>query len=300
MLDGDAVSFERVGGSVRAESALMGLVASTQPDRIKKLTRDLGSDGFLQRLLFVMDDGAEREPLDAPSDPGAVSEYERAVRSMADIRDTGGGVVILPPDARAILTATWRQIRDLQAIPGASIAWEGHIAKWEGLLYRIALTIHALDTWTAVEMVPTGPGTPVTAETARRASRLALFFVRHALRFYREFYEPAEDSTEAREIAGYLLAHPDVLSFTPRDIEKVRRPLQGHRRLTLAAVSALENAGWVSVAERGAEGPTKWAVNPEIHVRFTERAEREKERRARGQQQIAAALSAQRGLRDAM
>ncbi|WCS26734.1 DUF3987 domain-containing protein [Methylobacterium sp. NMS14P] len=299
MLDGGPVSFERVGGTVRAESALMGLIASTQPEKIRTLTRDLGSDGFLQRLIPIMDDGAEREPLDVPADPDAVAQYERAVRGMYDIRNTGGGTVYLSPEARAILTATWRRIRALSAIPGASAAWEGHVSKWEGFLYRIALTFHALDTWAILETVPAGPGVPVTAETARRASRFAQFLVRHALRFYGEFYEPAEHTVEAREIAGFLLTHPDKLSVTPRDIEKGRRALQGERRRTLAAMGALENAGWVSVADRGAEGPSRWTVNPHIHERFAAHAAREKVQRAQAQQRLAAALSAKRGLRDA-
>ena len=299
MLDGGPVSLERVSGTVRAESALMGLIASTQPDRIAKLARDLGSDGLLQRLIPIMDDGAEREPLDVPADPDAATDYARAVRGMFDIRNTGRGTVYLSPEARVILTATWRRIRALSAIPGASTAWEGHVSKWEGFLYRIALTFHALDTWAILDRVPVGPEAPVTAETAGRASRFALFLVRHALRFYGEFYEPAEHTVEAREIAGYLLTHPDILSITPREIEKVRRPLQGERRRTLAAMGELENFGWVSVAERGAEGPSRWTINPRIHELFAAHAEREKARRAQAQARISAALSAQRGLRDA-
>ena len=68
LLDGGIVSLERVGGSVFAESALMGLIATTQPDKMRMLARDLGTDGMLQRLVFVVDDGVERTPLDAPSD----------------------------------------------------------------------------------------------------------------------------------------------------------------------------------------------------------------------------------------
>lgn len=299
MLDGGPVSLERVSGTVRAESALMGLIASTQPDRIAKLARDLGSDGLLQRLIPIVDDGIEREPLDVPADPDAATRYASAVRGMYEIRIMGGGTVHLSSEARATLTATWRQIRALSAIPGASTAWEGHVSKWEGFLYRIALTFHALDTWAILDTVPTGPSALVTAETARRASRFALFLVRHALRFYGEFYEPAEHTVEAREIAGYLLTRPDFLSITPRDIEKVRRPLQGERRRTLAAMAALENVGWASVAERGAEGPSRWTINPQIHVKFAAHAEREKAQRAQARARMSAAMSARRGLRDA-
>ncbi|MDQ0444552.1 DUF3987 domain-containing protein [Methylobacterium persicinum] len=298
ILDGGAASLERKSGSTHAAGAPTGMIATTQPDKIRTLTRDLGSDGFLQRLIFIVDDGVEREGIDAPTDPGAAAEYERAVRGMFDIRRIAGGTVYLSSEARTILTATWRRIRALQALPGASAAWEGHVSKWEGFLYRIALTFHALDTWAVLDSVPAGPGVPVTAETARRASRFALALVGHALRFYGEYYEPAEHNAEAREVAGYLLTRPDKTSFTPREIEKARRPLQGNRRLTLAAMGELERFGWLSVAERAAEGPARWAVNPRIHERFAERAAREKLHRSQQQARISAALSARRGLND--
>ncbi|MER2196663.1 DUF3987 domain-containing protein [Methylobacterium brachiatum] len=299
MLDGSAVKMDRVSGTVRADSALMGLIASTQPDKIRTLTRDLGSDGFLQRLIFITDDGLDRLPQDVPVDRGAVAEYERAVRAMFALRSNSCGVVQLSPEARAILSQIWSRVRALGRLPGASEAWAGHISKWEGMTYRIALTFHALDSWACTGGVPTGSGTDVTATTARRASRFITFLVRHALRFYGEFYEPSEHTAEAREVAGYLLTRPDILSVTARDIEKVRRPLAGKRSLTQAAMRELEHLGWITVAERGAEGPSKWTVNPRIHERFAAHAEREKVQRAQAQAQIAAALSAKQGLRDA-
>ena len=300
LLDGGIVSLERVGGSVFAESALMGLIATTQPDKMRMLARDLGTDGMLQRLVFVVDDGVERTPLDAPSDRGAIFEYEQAVRGMFEIDASDGAVVRLSSDARDILSGTWAKVNALRRLPGASPAWEGHVAKWEGLIYRITLTFHAVETWSFFESVPTEPGFEVTASTAKRVSRFIAFLMRHAVRFYTEFYEPAEHSTEARNIAGHLLTRPDKLSVTPRDIEKVRRGLQNDRRLTLSAMRDLETAGWVSVAaaDRSKDGPTKWTVNPKIHIRFAERAVRETAHRAKAREQVLAAMSARRELRD--
>ena len=157
-----------------------------------------------------------------------------------------------------------------------------------------------METWSFFESVPTEPGFEVTASTAKRVSRFIAFLMRHAVRFYTEFYEPAEHSTEARNIAGHLLTRPDKLSVTPRDIEKVRRGLQNDRRLTLSAMRDLETAGWVSVAaaDRSKDGPTKWTVNPKIHIRFAERAVRETAHRAKAREQVLAAMSARRELRD--
>ena len=139
---------------------------------------------------------------------------------------------------------------------------------------------------------------PATLSVVIVASRFVAFLVRHALRFYTEFCEPAEETVEAREVAGYLLTRPDILSVTARDIEKARRPLSGKRHLTRSAMRALADAGWVAVAEMGADGPTKWTIDPRIHVRFAERADREKARRTQAHSQMLAALSAKRELRD--
>lgn len=299
LLDGGPVSMERVSGSVFADSALMGLIATTQPDKMRMLARDLGADGMLQRFVFVVDDGVERTPLDVPTDDAARSEYEQAVRGMFAIDHTVDGKVHLSAEARAILADTWRRVRALQRLPGSSAAWEGHISKWEGLIYRIALTFHAIETYSFFGNVPVGPTAPVSAATARMVSRFVAFLIGHALRFYSKFYEPAEHTAEAQNIAGFLLTRPDILSVTPRDIEKARRSLQGKRRETLAAMSDLENAGWVSVSGRDPSGPTKWTINPKIHDRFADRAEREKVHRAKAREQVLAAMSAQRELRDA-
>lgn len=299
MLDGGPINVDRVGGSVRAPSALMGLIASTQPDKIRELTRNLGSDGLLQRLIFIVDDGSDRVGLDVPPDAAALADYEAAIRGLYALDECTGGAVRLSAEAYEILQQTWQRIRALGSLPGASAAWEGHVSKWEGLLFRIALIFHSLDTWSFWGSADWVARLEVSAATAGKVSRFVDFLMRHALRFYGEFYEPAAHTREARELAGWLLTRPESSTVTPRDIEKARRSLQGNRPLTLAAMGSLESAGWVTVEKRGAEGPSSWSVNPEIHRRFAERAEREKARRERERAKILAALSAQEAIRDA-
>lgn len=299
MLDGGPINVDRVGGSVRAPSALMGLIASTQPDKIRELARNLGSDGFLQRLIFIVDDGSDRIGLDVPPDAAALADYEAAIRGPYALDECTGGAVRLSAEAYEILQQTWQRVRALGSLPEASAAWEGHVSKWEGLLFRIALIFHSLDTWSFWGSADWIARLEVSAATARKVSRLVDFLMRHALRFYGEFYEPAAHTREARELAGWLLTRPEISTFTPRDIEKARRSLAGHRPLTLAAMGSLESAGWVTVKNRGAEGPSSWTVNPAIHRRFAERAERERARRERDRAKILAALSAQEAIRDA-
>ncbi|GJD46808.1 hypothetical protein AFCDBAGC_4692 [Methylobacterium cerastii] len=297
LLDGGDISLERVCGTVRATSALMGLLASTQPEKIRALARDLGSDGMLQRFVFVVDDEADRLSLDMPPDEAALSEYASAIRALAAIDKSSGGTVQLSAEAHTVMAETWAEIRKLQRLPGSSAAWEGHVSKWEGLMSRILLIFHALETWAFVGCVPLSAR--VSAETATKASRFCFFLLRHAWRFYAEYHDPAESTAEARWIAGWLLTRAAIEHVTPREIEKARRSLQGNRRITMAAMRDLETAGWVNVAASSPEGPTSWRVNPRIFERFAERAEREKSRRTHERRRLQDAIEARRRISDA-
>lgn len=292
LMDGGPISLERVGGSVRAEMAIMGLLASTQPEKIRTLAHDLGSDGMLQRIIFVVDDGIERPSLDIPPDLSALRNYDGAIRALASIDKLTGGTVRLAREAHDVMAGAVEQIRALAQLPGSSEAWEGHISKWEGLAFKILLIFHAVETWDFVGSVPVD--VEVSASTARRASAFVFFLLRHAWRFYAEFYEPAAETQEARWIANWLLTRPELRTITPRDIERVRRSLQGNRRLTLLAMRSLERAGWVAPATMSTDAPSHWHVNPAVHLRFAERAVRETARRAEERRRIEAAVEVKR------
>ena len=298
LFDGRDISFERVGQSIRADTALMGLLASTQPEKIRALARDLGSDGMLQRMIFVVDDEADRAGLDTPPDEVALGDYASAIRAFASIDKLSGGTVQLSAEAHAIMAETKEEIRKLQRLPGSSDAWEGHVSKWDGLAFRILLTFHALDTWEFTGRVPLNAR--VTAETATKASRFCFFLLRHAWRFYAEYHDPAKSTEEARWIANWLLTRGPVERVTARQIEKDRRTLQGNRRVTQAAMRDLETAGWVEVAtETPADGPTSWRVNPHIFERFAARAIREKARRQYERKRLQDAIEARRRISNA-
>jgi hypothetical protein len=67
LFEGEPITVDRVkngGESIHAETALLGVLAGTQPGKIQKLATDLGEDGFLQRILFLMDDGTSRPRVD--------------------------------------------------------------------------------------------------------------------------------------------------------------------------------------------------------------------------------------------
>ncbi|MCJ2064405.1 DUF3987 domain-containing protein [Methylobacterium sp. J-088] len=295
--DGGSIILDRVSEKrpVRADTALMGLLSSSQPDRIGPMFRDLGVDGLGQRTLFVLWDGVERRFVDRAPDMGALAEYDSAIQALAKIDKTSGGTVRLSEDAQAIFDKVDMRIRRRAHLPGGSAAWEGHISKWGKLLARITLIFHALECWSVTGVVDVRE--PVTAATMRKAGRFSLSLLDHSWRFYQTNSEPQDRTTASRWIAGWILAHPEMGRFTPRDVERAYKDVRKNRNALVTAMRDLEEAAWVEVsrpAPPGTTGPGEWKVNPEVHRRFAERAVREKAERAAKRAKIDAAVAAQR------
>jgi len=278
--DGGEIVVDRVGdGSTRAESALMGLVAGTQPAMVGRLARDLGADGMLQRFLFVLDDGAPRRGLDEAPDYDALRDYDHTVRALASGSSASASTVRLSSEARDIVAAAEISIAKLREITGASTAWKGHVEKWGKFLPRLILVFHCLEHAHATSEPISAER--VSAETATRAISYARFLLRHSLAFYERFFDPDAAATEGRAVAGYLLTRSDLEIVNHRTIYDARKELRGDdkMRLRMRLMGELEAAGWVRVEKTGGEGPTAWRINPRVRERFAARAEWERNSR---------------------
>jgi len=293
LFEGRQITVDRVGsGSVRADQALMGVIAGTQPQKLAEIARNLGADGMLQRFLFVIDDGAEREAVDEEPDAEAVGAYRRAIRRLATTESPHSVPLKIAPDAQKVFREAMASISRLRNVPGGSVAWRGHLDKWGLFLPRIVLTFHALEFAFALEDADFSHD--IAAATVRRAVNFARFLLRHGLRLYQSFFAPDPAATEAKAIAGYLLTRPDLETVTPRNISDARKDLRSDRRKLLAAMAELEEAGWCTADERSGDGPVRWRVNPKVHVRFQAQAVREKLERSRKRQAIAEAGEARK------
>ncbi|MCI1002925.1 DUF3987 domain-containing protein [Ochrobactrum sp. C6C9] len=294
MFDGRAISKDRVNGqsSVYAEHALLGILAGTQPKKIATCVRDLGGDGLLQRFLFVVHDGVEREGLDEAPDIEAGHRYAHIVRQLATAEYGSKTPVRLSPAAYMVLQDGWRKIKTLMHIPGASDDWIGHVNKWENFLHRIALTFHAVEMVEFLGVVD--PTWEVSEDVARRAVAFSSYLVRHGLQFYETNYQGADDTVLARWIAGHFLTKPDLTAVTVRDITDIKKELRGEQnyRTLKAAMAELDRFGWVRVSKTTSRGPSQWKINPAVHERFKQRADWERktreEKRARIQQAVKA------------
>ncbi|TCQ81204.1 uncharacterized protein DUF3987 [Ochrobactrum sp. BH3] len=294
MFDGRAISKDRVNGnsSVYAEHALLGILAGTQPKKIATCVRDLGGDGLLQRFLFVVHDGVEREGLDEAPDIEAGHRYAHIVRQLATAEYGSKTPVRLSPAAYVVLQDGWRKIKTLMHIPGASDDWVGHVNKWENFLHRIALAFHAVEMVEFLGLVD--PTWEVAEDVARRAVAFSSYLVRHGLQFYETNYQGADDTVLARWIAGHFLTKPALAAVTVRDITDIKKELRGEQNYrTLAAVMAeLERFGWVQVSKTTSRGPSQWKINPAVHERFKQRADWERKTREEKRERIQQAVKA--------
>ncbi len=290
LFEGKEIIIDRVGtaGSIRADRALMGVVAGTQPDKLKTLSRDLSSDGMLQRFIFILHDGRDRQGIDEPPDRQALHSYASTIRGLATAEYVFCPPVRLSADGYAALTKMNSQIASLKSIPATAAAWRGHVEKWGKFLPRIILTFHALEEFSAFGVVDSEK--EVSLATVLRAIAFARFLlIGHSLRFYETYFGSSEAVGEAREIAGFVLSKGASLTeLTRKTVYDARKDLRGPRNLPalLAAMAELENAGWCAVTARQADGPTRWRVNPMVHDRFNERAARERMSRAERQRKI--------------
>lgn len=289
LFDGGSISRDRqTAGSTYAETALMGILAGSQPQKIAALAKDLGTDGLLQRFLFVMHDGIERRGIDEEPDREAAAAFERSVRGLKTADYGFLEPIRLTPDAARALNAAGERLDGLRHLPGAGAAFQDHVAKWGKFLPRLVLTFHAIEAFERAGRVD--PTQPIGVEVVDMAARFAGFLMLHSIRFYETFFGTSEIVSEARWIAGFLLTRPELREIGRRDIYDVRKNLRGPDFRPLVAVMAeLEAAGWIEAVKRENDGASRWTVNERIHARFAARADRETRDRAERHARIVAA-----------
>jgi hypothetical protein len=299
MFDGDSITNDRVGsGRSEASSALMSVLAGTQPDKLRTLTRDLGADGVLQRCLFIQDGGQRRPPLDVPPDRVAAGAYEHTIRTLRTSGAWSGTTIELSREAYDVLMQATTEIEAMIDLPGASNEWKGHVRKWGKILPRLVLIFYAIEHMEIFEGELIG--SKVERATAEKAVHFGRFVLRHSLRFYETYFGARAEASEARKIAGFILTKPDLTQITRRHVYDARTNLRGpdNLRTLLSGMRELEHAGWLEPTERDDQGPKAWRINPMVHARFADRAKREREERSLGRERIIRAASAKDWLTD--
>ena len=131
----------------------------------------------------------------------------------------------------------------------------------------------------------------ISEQTARRAAAFMLeIALPHLLRAHRLMFSTTQTG-HAQWIAGYIFAER-LDRITSRDVVRVYRALKApEAKNELEAVMAsLVTLGWLEpeLPTNTAKPVNAWAVNPAVHVKFADRAERERARRDKAREDLAA------------
>ncbi len=296
--DGKSYSLDRRGQEpVFAEKTCLATVEGVQPDSLRKLVANLGEDGLLQRFIFVSHDEVIRKPIDEAPDHEADENYHGMITKLATAEYHFPPLLQMTAEGYAAFSRQLDEINKLQHLPGVSPRFKEHIAKWGKLLARLLLTLHGAEQYEAAGKID--PSAEISIGTVGRAAALARFLLRHAIRFYREYYAASEVQSDTQWVAEYLLAHPEKVVLNRRDLGRAndrflgQENTEGFRRLN-DIMAELEQLHWCEVESQGVRGPKAWKVNAAIHARFLAQAERVKVKRKLQQENIREAALARK------
>jgi hypothetical protein len=270
LYNGGARAIDRaIAGHLHVPNWSASIVGGIQPDRMRKIAKDLSEDGLLQRFIPVFGSGPGMG-VDKPADEIADRRYRDLLKALVERRQA---TVTLSPEAHEVRERLMSRIDALLKNPNTLGALKNHLSKWEALFARLLLTAHAA-WWLSFEGL--GLHETIDGGVACQVESLMLdYLLPNAMRFYAEFYGRGEHVQHACWVAGHILAHRlPVLS--KREIGRAYRTLRDDPGALDRAMSFLESAGWIvpMVSEVGRR-PSRWWVDPRVHRLFAKRAAQE-------------------------
>ena len=272
--DGGSLAIDRIGLDRLVPNWAACIVGNIQENKLASLAPTLTDDGLMQRFLVyrvgTIGMGNHREP-----NRIALERYDALIGYLVKLEPTGRPIT-LSPGAQMVQREVERITFAIKTSPIVSPALRGHAAKLNGLFARLLLTVHAVEHYTTTGYLLADTDFQVVEPaTARRARDLLVrFLIPNAVRIYADYFSDNDQlGTDARYIAGYILAH-HAGTITERDLYRGRHEFKTARHRITRAIEDLADAGWIV----SAAGRT-WTVNPLVHDRFAKRAEQEKQRR---------------------
>jgi len=275
--NGGPKAIDRIArGSTFVENWSACVLGGIQPSVVQAYAQSTNHDGMLQRFILVKA-GEARLGADRRPDLAARERYHFIMEQMAGTQAAGDTVVTLSEDAHKIREALDEKLHKLTVNhPNKFLA--AALGKWNGLFARLLLTFHCIES-AAAQGYPVS--NEVSGETARRVADLMwLTLLPHAVTFYQGL-DPIEDT--ARELASLILAKEWERFTVKRDLGRNWKASRKLKPWELEeTLDRLEAFGWIfpqagHLNEKGKPGA--YLVNPGIHKRFNEQAERERERR---------------------
>ena len=274
-----------------------GLMGGIQPGPIQKVARQADEDGLMQRFIYSVP-GPQNAGLDRAPSREAINRYEDIFPALANFFPGNQAGTDRP--VHAILHDHAHKHREdidlisrgIQALGDTTPHMKAALQKWPGLFARLCLTFHMINVADAKVRDIQGPHPYVVPEeTARQVALLMRqIILPHLIRAHAIIYS-TEQTARAKWVAGYILAH-SLKVITARDIIRVYRALSSPeaRKELNEVMTSLTSMGWIEprLPENPVNQVSVWDVNPQVHILFTEAAERERTARQEVKDSIAA------------
>ena len=292
-------------GSGMVENLSVCLLGGIQPDPIRRVAADAVDDGLIQRLFPIIlkpsavgkDEPIQFDPIGTYHD--AVNGLFRmrppvppGVSNLRDIPDVDDSTLRFDEDAQAIrrdLEKKHHRLSKAEAINGKLAA---HVIKYDGLFARLCVLFHCLDHWSRERPPPT-----IGKDLATRVAQfLHRFLLPHALAFYGSILGLSDDHGRLSNVASYILTHK-LKSVKYRDVQRGDGSMRNLTKAdTTRVLEQLEALGWLEQEPQPprANASPGWLVNPEVHRRFTDRAETEARKQREARSAVAEVLNATR------
>ena len=301
LYNGGPYTVDRIGRGSFSIGNWSGCVfGGIQPRPIQEIAQKSLEDGLLIRFLYCVL-SEQRVGVDRKPDLDAIKRYRDLIPALTALTPSRSGhgsishiaAVTLHEDAHQFREDVDLKARVLEAMPDCSERLKATYGKVSGMFARIALTFHLIEG--ADARIRTGQTTylPVLSEgTARMAADFVLdIIIPHLVRADRLMFR-TPGMNHAQWIANWLLSR-GLTSITIHDVTRAYKGLRDpeKKRELIDVMNTLVNVGWIAPKPNDdASRAPAWNVNPKVQTKFAERGERERIRRLRAQEDMAAEI----------
>ena len=286
--DGGQVTINRAGKPPTVvDDFSVGILAGIQPEVLAQKFKQAGAgaDGLYQRFTMYCLAPAGRvnyTTVDSPLTDVNVRDIFIQLHMWCCDRNKPW-VVELGQDAKLAMQDYHNHVRTLAQRTSAKRFAE-HLDKFPGMLGRFAFALHVIQSAADGD----DPQLYVKAETMQKARRLMGVLYRHSESVYRILDQEAGQVRALVRSAAEAVLSKGWQTFNRGDLTRNATYWQGSdNREAESAIDYLIELGWImdvtpssTKGKRGRRSAGLFAVNAQVHIRFSEHAKRIREARS--------------------
>ena len=254
----EGYAVDRIGrGQIWAPHVCLSLFGLIQPARLQHYMRDViagtagpNNDGLFQRLqvLVCSDTNPGFTLVDRRPDANALATAQRIFSGLVELPHENPLRLHFDPNAQGFFDSWFvsleREIRNPGDLPTALVA---HLAKYRGLLPRLAALFELADRIAAGESFSAGQQAQITLAHTEQAASFCRYLRSHAQRIYGGMISPERDA--ARDLSEKLQHGKLPNPFTTRNLYRkcwsgMNTPEARPPRTRTAGQFGLGTVGW--------------------------------------------------------